>query len=320
MTTKRSLPIIFFVLPCYNEEAALPSTFEALSREIAQLQERDLIGPGSKILFCDDGSEDGTWEIIKSLHRKDAMVQGIKLAHNRGHQNALFAGLMTSLNSECDAAISMDADLQDDISCLDRFIEKYEDGADIVYGVRSSRNKDTFFKRTTAHEFYSLMNHLGAETVPDHADYRLMDMKALEALSEYHEVNLFLRGIVPSIGLRTAKVEYERGERVAGKSKYPLRKMVSFAIEGVTSFSVRPLSIITFFGGASVLVGIGMLIYTIISAFSQHATAGWASIMCSLWLLGGMAMLSIGILGEYVGKIYMEAKHRPRYFIEETVE
>lgn len=319
MTIRKSLPAIFFVLPCYNEEEAIPRTFGVLYQKVVQLREQGLISEESKILFCDDGSQDDTWGLIKKLHERNSVVSGIKLAHNRGHQNALYAGLMEALAKGCDAAISMDADLQDDISCLDEFVSQFTSGADIVYGVRSSREKDTFFKRATARGFYSLMRSLGTETVPDHADYRLMDVKALEALSEYREVNLFLRGIVPLIGLKTAKVEYERGERVAGESKYPLRKMISFAIEGVTSFSVRPLSIITFFGGSSVLVGLVMLIYTIVSAFSRHATAGWASIMCSLWLLGGMAMLSVGILGEYVGKIYMEAKRRPRYFVEEKV-
>jgi glycosyltransferase involved in cell wall biosynthesis len=277
------------------------------------------ISSESQILFCDDGSNDKTWEIIQNLHTQEPYIHGIKLAHNRGHQNVLYAGLMAALGDKCDAAISMDADLQDDISCLDEFVKEYRRGVDIVYGVRSSRERDTFFKRATAHGFYSFMKKMGAETVADHADYRLMSARALEALSEYTEVNLFLRGIVPSIGLRTAVVKYERGERVAGESKYPLKKMLSFAIEGITSFSVRPLGLITIFGMISVLVGIGMFVYAIVSAFGIHAAAGWASIMCSLWLLGGMAMLSIGILGEYIGKIYMESKRRPRYYIEEKI-
>lgn len=312
-------PSIFFVLPCYNEEEALPRTAVVLQKKILQMTDNGLISNGSQILFCDDGSTDHTWEIIQSLHDQQPYIHGIKLAHNRGHQNVLYAGLMSALELDCDAAISMDADLQDDISCLDEFVEKFRNGTDIVYGVRSLRERDSFFKRATAQGFYAFMKRMGTETVADHADYRLMSAKALDALSEYTEVNLFLRGIVPSIGLRTDVVRYERGERVAGESKYPLTKMISFAVEGITSFSVRPLGVITFLGGGSVLVGLVMLIYTIASAFSQHATAGWASIMCSLWLIGGMIMLSIGILGEYVGKIYLETKKRPRYFIEEKI-
>ena len=226
---------------------------------------------------------------------------------------------MTALSQGCDAAISLDADLQDDINVFDEFVKQYVSGAEIVYGVRSSRNKDTWFKRNTAEAFYALNAWMGAETIRDHADYRLMGRAALQALSEYGEVNLFLRGIVPELGFSTAVVTYERGEREAGESKYPLKKMISFAVEGITSFSVKPLHFVTGMGMLSILVGIGMFIYVIVSWANNNVVSGWGSIMCSLWLIGGLLMLSMGIIGEYVGKIYLEAKHRPRYAIETEI-
>lgn len=313
-------PIVYFVLPCYNEEEALPLTAEKLSQKVETLLGSGRISPSSRVLFVDDGSKDGTWKEIEQLHRKYAAFGGVKLAHNRGHQHALYAGLMEALKAGCDAAISMDADLQDDVDACDEMIDQYVNhNCEIVYGVRSSRAKDTWFKRTTAGLFYKIFAWMGAETVPNHADYRLMGRQALEALSEYREVNLFLRGIVPSIGFKTGKVYYERGVREAGESKYPLKKMVAFAIEGITSFSTKPLKFVLGLGVMSLLIGIAMLIYTIASVSTGHAVAGWGSMMCSLWLIGGFLMLSLGIVGEYVGKMYMETKHRPRYWVETRI-
>ena len=285
-----------------------------------QLEESHVVAQGSFILFVDDGSSDKTWNVIETLHENDStLFHGVKLAHNRGHQNALFAGLMQAYSLEVDAVVSMDADLQDDPDAIDGMVREYLQGAEIVYGVRDNRDTDTAFKRGTAHAFYSLMKWLGTETVPDHADYRLMSRAALAALSQYKESNLFLRGLVPSLGFKTAKVYYKRGTRVAGESKYPLKKMVSFAIEGVTSFSTKPLTMITGLGLFSVFVGIVMLVYTLISVFSGHAVAGWGSMMCSLWILGGFILLALGVTGEYIAKIYLEVKARPRYIIETTL-
>lgn len=281
-------PIVYFVLPCYNEKAALPFTAEKLSQKIEVLLASGKISQSSRVLFVDDGSKDDTWEEIKKLHRQHPSFGGIKLAHNRGHQNALYAGLMEALKLGCDAAISMDADLQDDVDACDEMIDQFvNQQCEIVYGVRSSRAKDTWFKRTTANLFYKMFAWMGAETVPNHADYRLMGRRALEALSEYSEVNLFLRGIVPSIGFKTGRVYYERGVRDAGESKYPVKKMIAFAIEGITSFSTKPLKFVLGLGLLSLLVGIAMLIYTVVSVSTGHAVAGWGSMMCSIWLIGG---------------------------------
>ncbi|WEV41854.1 glycosyltransferase [Bifidobacterium sp. ESL0682] len=314
----RKKPVVFFVLPCYEEEEGLRHTADVLLKKYRHLVAVESISQKSRILFVDDGSHDKTWSIIADLHKSDqSTFGGVKLAHNRGHQNALYAGLMVALRSGCDAAISMDADLQDDVDVVDDFISEYQNGNEIVYGVRSKRAKDTWFKRTSAEAFYKVFNWMGAETVYNHADYRLMGRASLQALSEYHEVNLFLRGIVPTLGFKTAKVYYERGEREAGESKYPLKKMISFAIQGITSFSTKPLSFVTACGVASILVGIGIFVYVLISLFSGKAMAGWGSLMCSIWLIGGFLMVCLGIVGNYVGKIYLEAKHRPRFYIEE---
>lgn len=295
-------------------------TAGVLREKVQTLVAKKTISEESSVIFVDDGSADATWREIEQLHQREpGLFHGVKLAHNRGHQNALFAGLMHALDIHVDAAISMDADLQDDPNAADEMIERFRQGAEIVYGVRDSRETDTAFKRNTAHAFYSVMRWMGTETIPDHADYRLMGASALQALAEYGETNLFLRGIVPSLGFNTDKVYYKRGVRVAGESKYPLKKMISFAIEGITSFSVKPLSMITGLGVLSVIVGIAMLIYTFVSVFSGHAVAGWGSVMCSLWLLGGMILVALGVVGEYIGKIYMEVKHRPRFIIEKTV-
>lgn len=314
-----SQPTVYFVIPCFNEEDALPKTAQILGRKIRSLLDSRIISTSSRVLFVDDGSRDRTWEIIKKLHASYSFFGGVKLSHNRGHQNALFAGLMQALAAGCDAAISMDADLQDDIDAINQFVGKYREGAQIVYGVRNNRDTDTAFKRTTALGFYRLMNRMGTETVPNHADYRLMSKQALKALSQFGEENLFLRGIVPSIGFKTDKVYYKRGERVAGESKYPLKKMIAFAIDGITSFSTEPLRLITMCGIFTLIVSIIMLIYTIVSVASGHAVAGWGSIMVSLWFIGGLIMTGLGIVGEYIGKIYIEAKGRPRYIIEETL-
>ena len=316
----RREPTLAFVIPCFNEEAALHMTADVLKKKMIQLENSQAVARDSFVIFVDDGSHDKTWDVITSLHEKDpSLFRGVKLAPNRGHQNALFAGLMHALSMNVDAVVSMDADLQDDPNAVDDMVQEYLRGAEIVYGVRDNRETDTAFKRGTAHAFYSLMKWLGTETVPDHADYRLMSRAALQALSQYKESNLFLRGLVPSLGFKTAKVYYKRGTRVAGESKYPLKKMVSFAIEGVTSFSTKPLTMITGLGLFSVFVGIVMLIYTLISVFSGHAVAGWGSMMCSLWILGGFILLALGIIGEYIAKIYLEVKARPRYIVETTL-
>lgn len=315
--SRSARPIIYFVLPCYNEAEGLRHTAEVLRAKVEGLVAAEQISERSRILFVDDGSKDGTWDIICDLHDANGLLfGGVKLAHSRGHQNALFAGLMVAKDQGCDAAISMDADLQDDVNTVDEFITNFRNGDEIVYGVRSARKKDTWFKRNTAEAFYKVFEWMGAETVPDHADYRLMSSEALDALSEYHEVNLFLRGIVPTLGYRTSKVYYERGEREAGESKYPLKKMIAFAIQGITSFSTKPLGFVTSAGVLSILVAVAMFIYVMVSLASGHAIAGWGSMMISLWLIGGLIMVSLGIVGEYVGKIYMESKHRPRYRIE----
>ncbi|WEV64969.1 glycosyltransferase family 2 protein [Bifidobacterium sp. ESL0732] len=316
----RPSPLLALVIPCYNEEDALKQTSKVVRDKLKTLKKEQAIDANSFIILVDDGSTDKTWQEITALHDQEPeLFHGVKFSHNRGHQNALYAGLMQARVLKADVAVSMDADLQDDPNAIDKMIEEYQKGAEIVYGVRDNRDTDTMFKRGSAHAFYHLMHWMGTETIPDHADYRLMSSAALDALSQYSEVNLFLRGIVPSLGFKTAKVYYKRSERVAGKSKYPLRKMVSFAIDGVTSFSVKPLSAITAVGGLSVIVGIIMLIYTIISLCTGHAQSGWASIMCSLWIIGGLILTALGIVGEYIGRIYLEVKQRPRYIIEKTI-
>ena len=311
--------ILYIVVPCYNEEAVLPETSKRLGEKMKSLMAAGKVSEKSKVLFVNDGSRDKTWEIISSLHTADPLFSGVDLTRNRGHQNALLAGLMTA-RDRCDMAISKDADLQDDVDAVDRMVEEYYAGCDIVYGVRSSRKKDTFFKRFTAEGFYRLINWMGAETVFNHADYRLMSRRALEGLSEFREVNLFLRGIVPMIGYRTGTVEYERGERFAGESKYPLKKMISFAMEGITSLSTKPLKMITGLGFFIFLVSIAMLIYSVIRWAMGETIIGWASVICSVWAIGGLILLSLGVIGEYIGKIYMETKSRPRFLIREVLD
>ena len=310
---------LYIVVPCYNEEEVLPETARRLRGKMSALMEAGKIAPDSHVLFVNDGSRDRTWALIRELHQADPLFSGLDLSRNRGHQNALLAGLMT-VKDRCDMAISMDADLQDDIDAVDAMVDKFHEGCDIVYGVRSSRKKDTFFKRFTAEGFYRLMNFLGAETVFNHADYRLLSRRALEGLEQFREVNLFLRGIVPMIGYTSATVEYERGERFAGESKYPLKKMLSFAMEGITSLSVKPIRYITGLGFLVFLVSILMLIYSVIRWAMGETILGWASLICSVWAIGGLILLSLGVIGEYIGKIYLETKERPRFLIREVLD
>ena len=307
---------VYLVIPCYNEEAVLPETVKRLTDKLQRMIDSGRADENSRFLLVDDGSKDKTWELITGFCRENVYCSGLKLAHNRGHQNALLAGLMAA-KDKADCAISLDADLQDDIEVLDQFVDKFHEGCDVVYGVRNKRDTDSFFKRSTARGFYKVMHILGVDVVYDHADYRLMSRRALDALSEYHEVNLFLRGIVPLIGYRSDYVFYDRHERFAGESKYPLKKMISFALDGITSFSVKPLKLISNLGILISCLSVLGLLYALISYFTGNAVAGWTAIVCSIWLLGGIQLLCIGVLGGYIGKLYSEVKARPRYRIEE---
>lgn len=307
---------LYLAIPCYNEEEVLPDSAQKLLKKFDDLQALGKISQDSRIVFIDDGSKDRTWELIEELHGQDVRFQGIKMSRNRGHQNALLGGLMT-LRDKADAVISLDADLQDDIDAIDAMVEQYENGYDVVYGVRSSREKDSFFKRFTAEGYYKILNKMGAKIVFNHADFRLMSRRALESFSEFHEVNIFLRGMVPMVGYKSTIVEYERKERLAGESKYPLKKMLALAIEGITSLSVKPLRFITGLGIAALMVSFIMLIYFIVRFFTGHTVVGWASLAVSIWALGGLQLFSMGILGEYLGKIYLETKQRPRFIVEE---
>lgn len=309
------IPNLYIVIPCYNEEAVLPETSKRILDKLERMIQSGLCQEESRILLVDDGSKDATWRLIQELTEQNAHFGGVKLAHNRGHQNALLAGLMTA-KEYCDVAISMDADLQDDIEVLDEFIEKYQEGCQVVYGVRKERKTDTFFKRNSALAFYKVMSLLGTHVLNNHADYRLMSRQALEALAQYREVNLFLRGIVPEIGYQTGVVYYDRGERFAGESKYPLKKMIAFALEGITSFSVKPLKLISGLGIFISLCSCVALLYALISKLCGAAVPGWTAIIASIWLLGGVQLLCLGVLGGYIGKIYQEVKARPRYIIE----
>ena len=312
-------PKLFIVIPCYNEEAALPITAERLKALTDDLLAKGLIHPESRIVLVDDGSRDGTWGVIRRLHEVDRRFEGVKLAHNAGHMNALWAGM--SLSAErCDCLVSIDADLQDDPNAIYGFLEAYRSGADVVYGVRSSRKRDTLFKRATAQGYYRLMARMGVELEYNSADYRLLSRRALEALLSFGEVNMFLRGMVPMLGFNTAKVYYERGDRVAGESKYPLKKMLSFAMEGITSLTNKPIRYVMLLGALCVLLGLVMAVYVIAARFGGRSVRGWASIMMSIWLLGGLNLLALGVIGEYVGKIYMETKRRPKFILEEHLK
>ena len=310
---------LYLAIPCYNEEDVLWDSAEKLLNKYYDMMADNIITPDSRIVFIDDGSKDKTWEIIQDLHGQNSIFQGIKLSRNRGHQNALLAGMMT-LKDKADAVISIDADLQDDINVFDRMVKDFENGCDVVYGVRSKRATDTFFKRFTAEVFYKILNKMGAKVIFNHADFRLMSRRALEAFSLYRETNIFLRGMVPLIGYKSSVVKYERSERLAGESKYPLKKMLALAWEGVTSLSIQPIRVITWLGLIIFIISIIMVIYSLISFFTGAAVSGWASTLCSIWALGGLQLLAIGIIGEYIGKIYMETKRRPRFIVEEYLD
>lgn len=307
---------LFVVLPCYNEEEVLGETSKRLLELYGKMISEGTVSPESKIVFVDDGSRDRTWEIISGLCEQNNIYRGVKLAHNAGHQNALLGGLMT-VKDECDCAVSIDADLQDDINVIPEMVKKFDNGCDVVYGVRSERKTDSFFKRTTAQGFYKFMAMMGVDVVYNHADYRLMSRRALNDLESFKEVNLFLRGLVPLIGYKSDSVYYERAERFAGESKYPLKKMLSFAFDGITSFSVKPIKVLWSMGLIVCVAAVIAAIYTLVSKFFGYTSDGWASLMCSIWFLGGVQLVSIGIIGEYIGKIYKESKARPRYIIEE---
>jgi glycosyltransferase involved in cell wall biosynthesis len=309
------LNTLYIVVPCYNEEAVLPETAKRLANKLDTLLAQGVISAQSRILLVDDGSKDGTWALIDALHRSDGRFDGLRLSRNRGHQNALLAGLMTA-RLYADMAVSMDADLQDDMDAVDKMVDEYHAGCDIVYGVRSARKLDTAFKRGTAQGYYRLINSLGGELVYNHADYRLMSRRALDSLAEYGEVNLFLRGIIPMLGYKTAVVEYERAERFAGESKYPLKKMLELAVEGVTSLTTRPLRAVTFLGFGILAVDIILLLVFLIGAFQGISMLDWKILLFTILLIGGLIIVSLGVVGEYVGKIYMETKRRPRYFID----
>ncbi len=311
--------ILYMVIPCYNEQEVLPETSRQLKEILYDLMDRGKISRESRVLFVNDGSKDETWNIIEDLHAQDPLFLGLKLSRNKGHQNALLAGLMTA-KEYADVTISMDADLQDDVHVIEKFMDKYYEGCDIVYGVRSSRKKDTFFKKFTAQSFYRLMMAMGVDIVYNHADCRLMSKRSLYDLEQFKEVNLFLRGIVPLIGYQSAVVTYERNERFAGESKYPLKKMLAFAMDGITSFSIKPIRMITTMGVFIFAVSIVMLIYSVVQHFLGNTVSGWSSTMVSIWAIGGLQILSMGVIGEYVGKIYMEAKARPKFIIEKFLK
>lgn len=309
-------PVLYIVIPCYNEQEVLPITAPMFLNKLHELAEKKLVSENSRILFVNDGSSDGTWDIIRALAASDEHYIGISQSRNRGHQNAVLAGLMEA-KDHCDISISIDCDGQDDINAMDNMVRAYLDGCDIVYGVRNDRETDSFFKRTTAQGFYRFLSAMGAEIVYNHADYRLISARALHELAKFKEVNLFLRGMVPLVGFKSTSVEYKRAERIAGKSKYPLRKMLALAGDGITSLSIKPLRLIMSFGVIVALLSFVGVIWAIVSALAGRAVAGWASMTCIICFVSGVQLICMGIIGEYIGKIYMETKHRPRYIISE---
>ena len=310
---------LYIVVPCYKEQEVLPETSRRLREKLKALQAQGKISEKSRIMFVNDGSSDETWPIISRLHEQEPDVfSGVNLSRNRGHQNALLAGLLTAVNY-ADMIVSMDADLQDDVNAVDEMVDRYHECYEVVYGVRSKRDTDTFFKRFTAEGFYKVMKALGVDIVFNHADYRLMSRRAVEGLAQFSEVNLFLRGIVPQIGYKWTTVTYERAERFAGESKYPLKKMIAFAADGITSFSVKPIRLVFSAGVVVFLISLVMLLYALVSKIAGHTSAGWTSLMGSIWLLGGIQLLSLGVVGEYIGKIYNETKRRPRFIIESVL-
>lgn len=316
---KSETPILYIVIPCYNEEEVLPVTAPLFRQKLLDLRAAGKVAETSRVLFVNDGSRDKTWEIISGLAASQPEYEGVCLSRNRGHQNALLAGLM-DCRTRCDITISIDCDGQDDINAMDAMVDAYLSGCDVVYGVRSSRETDTVFKRGTAQAFYRLMERMGVETVYNHADYRLMSSRALAALAEFREVNLFLRGMVPLVGFKSTSVYYERHERMAGESHYPLSKMVGLAVDGITSLSIKPIRLVTFFGLAASLVGLIGIIWALVTWAMGHTVSGWASMVMVICFFGGVQMLSLGVIGEYVGKTYLETKRRPRYIISERTE
>lgn len=313
------VPILYLVIPCYNEEEVLNETTKQLKKKFTNLIKSKKISDKSKVMYVNDGSKDRTWQLIKEINEKEEYFTGITLSRNRGHQNALLAGLMTA-KEYADIVISMDADLQDDINAIDEMVDKYCEGSEIVYGVRNSRKKDTWFKKTTAQGFYKFMKLMGVDVVYNHADYRLTSRKILNYFANYEEVNLFLRGMFPLIGFKSDIVYYERNERFAGTSKYPLKKMLNFAWDGITSFSIKPIRLILNLGIIVFFVSLFVLLYCLIIKLTGKAVVGWTFIVGSIWLALGIQMLSLGIVGEYIGKIYSETKRRPRYIISENLE
>jgi glycosyltransferase involved in cell wall biosynthesis len=309
----RKCKTLYIVVPCYNEEEALETSANAFADKLKQLKADNLISDKSRIVFVDDGSKDSTWEIISKLYGSDENIIGLRLAHNRGHQNAILAGMMYA-KDYCDFTITIDADLQQDINAMELFINEYEKGSEIVYGVRNSRNTDGFFKKVSATMFYKLMNFMGCKIYENSADYRLMSSMALEALSEYGEVNLFLRGIIPDIGLKSSVVHFDVFPRMQGESKYSLSKMLTLAADGITSFSIKPIRLVFTMGILAMLVGFGMIVHIIYEHYFGYTVSGWSSILMSIWVLGGAILVALGIIGEYVGRNYMETKRRPRYF------
>lgn len=309
---------LYLAVPCYNEEEVLQDTTIKLLKKYNQLIKSGKISDKSRIVYIDDGSKDKTWEIITELHRASPLISGLKMSRNRGHQNTLYGGLMT-LKEYADVVISIDADLQDDINAIDEMLEKYEEGCDIVYGVRRKRDTDTFFKRFTAEGFYKILKAMGGEVIFNHADFRLMSKRALDAFADFGEVNLFLRGIVPMLGFKSSTVEYDRFERTAGESKYPITKMLALAWEGITSLSIKPIRMIMWLGIIIFIIAVLFGIYSLVTYFCGFTVAGWTSSFISIWALGGLQLFAIGVIGEYLGKVYLETKHRPRYIVEKFI-
>lgn len=313
MEENRKRGTLYIVVPCYNEEEAILSSAKSLLEKLGELRRKDIVSEKSRIVFVDDGSKDRTWELIEQLYNENQEITGLRFAHNRGHQNAILAGMLYS-RDYCDYTITIDADLQQDINAMELFIKEYESGSEVVFGVRNSRNTDGFFKKLSATMFYKIMRFMGANIYENSADYRLMSAKALDALSEYDEVNLFLRGIIPDIGLKSSVVHFDVFPRMQGESKYSLSKMVTLAADGITSFSIKPIRMVFGMGILALLVGFGMIIHIFYEHYFGYTSDGWSSILMSIWVLGGAILLSLGIIGEYVGRNYMETKRRPRYY------
>ena len=310
---------LYILAPCYNEAEVLPLTSKIFLDKLNSLITEGKISENSRVAFVDDGSKDETWNIIESLHELDPKFIGVKLSRNRGHQNALLGG-MSTVADDCDMIVTIDADAQDDVNAIDKMIDDFNGGIEIVYGVRASRETDTFFKRTTAQGFYKFMTLMGVETIYNHADFRLMSFRAVKALLDFKEVNLFLRGMVPLVGFKSSTVAYDRAPRLAGESKYPLKKMLTFAFDGITSFSIRPIRFITALGGITLILSVIFAIYALISYFVHNTVPGWTSTVLSIWFFGSLQLIATGVVGEYIGKIYLEAKGRPRFFIEKYLK